>query len=234
MRTKYLKLPFQFDTKKLEDDLSLILEAHWIPHFNTYGYNGDWNVIALYAPNGDDSNILALSPSNAIPSETPILKQCPYFKRVIDTFECPILSARILRLCVGAEIKPHKDHALGYEDGNFRIHIPLVTNEDVKFILDGTQLKMLPGECWYTNVNYMHAVTNAGKSDRVHLVIDGERNEWSDQLFFSLAPKESFLPLPQEENTPETIQLIIEELKRSKEPIAQQMIQDLESKLNKS
>lgn len=58
-RTKYLKLPFQFDTEKLAYDLSLILDGKWMPHFNTSGYTGDWNVISLYADDGDDSNIFA-------------------------------------------------------------------------------------------------------------------------------------------------------------------------------
>ncbi|MAN28730.1 MULTISPECIES: aspartyl/asparaginyl beta-hydroxylase domain-containing protein [Mesonia] len=229
--TKYLKFPFRFNKEKLIQDLSLILDRNWIAHFNKSGYDGDWKVISLYAHNGDESNIYALSTANSILSETAILKECHYFKEVIDFFECPILSARILRLGVGAEIKPHRDHKLGYEDGNFRLHIPIVTNPDVQFILDGIQLTMLPGECWYTNVNYVHSVINSGESDRVHLVIDGERNEWSDQLFFSLAPKESFQAIPEESDSPEKIKQIIEQLKRSNEPIAEQLINELLLKL---
>ena len=231
MNTKYLKLPFQFDKEKLANDLSLVLDEKWIPHFNTSGYNGDWKVISLYAQNGEESNIFALSASNSKISETSILKRCHYFKEVIDSFKCPILTARILRLGVGAEIKPHRDHELGYEDGNFRLHIPIATNANVKFILDGTKLTMLPGECWYTNVNYVHSVTNTGNSDRVHLVIDGGRNEWSDRLFFSLAPEESFRTIPKENESPQTIKRIIEELERSNEPVAKQLINELRQKL---
>jgi hypothetical protein len=230
-KTKYLKLPFQFDKEKLVNDLSLILEKKWIPHFNTNGYSGDWKVISLYAYGGDDSNIFALPTSNSVISETSILKECYYFKEVLETFKCSVLSARILKLGVGGEIKPHRDHELGYENNNFRLHIPISTNKDVKFVLDGTLLRMLPGECWYTNVNYVHSVTNSGKSDRLHLVIDFERNEWSDKLFFSLAPEESFQLIPEETNSPETIKLIIEELKQRSEPAAKKMIDELKLKL---
>lgn len=229
--TKYLKLPFQFDTEKLVRDLSLILEEKWIAHFNKADYEGDWKVIPLYAEGGDDSKIFALPTSDSMISETSILKECHYFKEVIDSFKCPILSARILRLGMGAEIKPHRDHALGYEDGNFRLHIPIITNPGVRFILDGNLLPMLPGECWYTNVNYVHSVTNSGDTDRVHLVIDGARNAWSDQLFFSQAPEESFQPIPKEEHSPETIKRILEELKRQNEPATQQLIDELTIKL---
>lgn len=230
--TTYLKLPFQFNKEKLVHDLSLILEGNWISHFNTAGYIGDWKVISLYAPNGEESNIFALSTPNSIIRETSTLKKCQYFKEVIDSFKCPILTARILRLGVGAEIKPHRDHELGYEDGNFRLHIPIVTNSQVQFILDGSELTMLPGECWYTNVNYVHSVKNSGESDRFHLVIDGKRNEWSDHLFFSLVPEESFQPMPEENDSPETIKRIIEELKRSNEPFAKQLINELLQKLS--
>ncbi len=228
--TKYLKLPFQFDHEKLVNDLALVVDSNWISHFNTNGYDGEWKAVSLYSPNGETTNIFALSTSNSTASETPILKECSYFKEVIESFKCPILSARLLRLGVGAEIKPHRDYELGYEDGTFRIHVPITTNANVQFVLDGTELTMLPGECWYTNVNHVHAVKNSGKSDRVHLVIDGQRNEWSDQLFFSLAPEESFQPEPQHDS-PGTIQRIIEELQHSDAPIAQQMIAELKQKL---
>jgi hypothetical protein len=231
-KTKYLKLPFQFDEKKLIYDLSLILESKWIPHFNSSVYIGDWKVIPLYADKGDDRNIFAYPTSNTIISETAILKVCNYFQEVIKSFKCPILTARILRLGAGAKIRPHRDHHLGYENGNFRLHIPIITNLNVHFVLDDFELTMNPGECWYTNVNYTHSVQNLGESDRIHLVIDGERNKWSDNLFFSLAPEESFDPISEDNDSPETVKRIIEELKRHKEPINNELINELKLKLN--
>lgn len=229
--TKYLKLPFQFDENRLVHDLSLILENKWIPHFNTSGYNGEWNVVPLYSNNGEESNIFAYPSVDSKIQQTSIIKKCSYFKEVIESFKFSVVSARLLRLGVGTEIKPHRDHELGYEDNNFRLHIPVVTNSNVRFILDGELLKMQPGECWYTNVNYIHSVSNQGSSDRIHLVIDGVRNEWSDNLFFSLAPATSFTPVSEEIESPETIQQIINELERSKEPASRNLIIELRKKL---
>ena len=65
-RTKYLRLPFQFDKEKLVKDLSLIFDDKWVSHFNTTGYSGDWKVISLYAHNGDASHIFALPTSNSM------------------------------------------------------------------------------------------------------------------------------------------------------------------------
>ncbi|HAA15239.1 MAG TPA: aspartyl/asparaginyl beta-hydroxylase domain-containing protein [Cytophagales bacterium] len=231
--TRHLKLPFQFDEAKLVQDLSALKEDLWIPHYNTQGYAGEWKVIPLYAPQGDGTNIVIFTPDQeSRATETQWLKACPYFKEVIDSFQFPIVTARILRLAVGSEIKPHRDHELGYEDGCFRLHIPIVTNPEVHFVLDGDELTMLPGECWYTNVNYEHSVVNAGTQDRMHLVIDGERNAWSDELFFSLAPQESFEPTEGlQEESPETLQRIIEELERSDLPIAKELIAENKEKL---
>jgi len=229
-----LKLPFLFIEKRLLNDLTLLINDTWIPHFNTFGYKGNWKAISLLANNGDATNIFALPNGVSKIKETSILKKCRYFKEVIAVFKCDILSARILRLEPGAEIKPHKDHELGYEDGNFRIHIPITTNTDVCFILNGKPLKMHPGECWYTNVNYTHSVSNNGTTDRVHLVIDGKRNTWSDDLFFSLAPKELLTTKQIIEVSPETKKRMIEELQFSKLDAAKELVNKLQKELKQN
>ena len=157
-----------------------------------HNYDGNWNSVALYTPDGDASNTFAYNDSNNVLKSTILLEQCTYLKEVIHFFKAPVLSARLLKLTVGSVIKPHEDHRMGYEDSNFRIHIPITTNDRVSFVLADEELTLLPGTCWYINANFTHSVSNLGTEDRVHLVIDLERNLWSDELFFSLAPKESF------------------------------------------
>lgn len=229
--TKYLKFPIQFEAERLEEDLSRTMEDKWIPHFNTGGYVGNWNAISLYAKDGNAENIFAHLPENTSVSETPVMKECPYFKEVLDYFKFPILSVRLLRLEVGAEIKPHTDYELGYENGQFRLHIPIVTNPDIEFILGDERLIMLPGECWYTNVNFVHSVANRGTVDRVHLVIDGVRNEWTDELFFALAPESSFQSVQEEELSDETIIRMLEELKSNPLMANHPIVEELERKL---
>lgn len=229
--TKYLKFPIQFDAERLVEDLSRVMEDKWIPHFNTGGYVGNWNAISLYAKDGNEQNIFAHMPDNASISETPLMKECLYFKEVLDYFKFPVLSVRLLRLEVGAEIKPHTDYELGYEDGQFRLHIPIVTNPDIEFILADERLTMLPGECWYTNVNFVHSVANRGTVDRVHLVIDGVRNDWTDELFFALAPESSFQSVKEESLSQETIVRMLEEMKNNPQMADHPIIRELEEKL---
>jgi len=230
---RHLKLPFRFNEELLIKDLETVMKLSWTPHFNTSGYDGSWNSIALYAKDGDPANILAMQEPKVILEETPVMKLCPYFQEVLKQFKCPFLSVRLLKLDPGAYIKPHRDHELGYENYNFRLHIPITTHKEIEFILDGEPLQMLPGECWYTNVNYEHSVANKGTTSRVHLVIDGERNTWSDKLFFSLAPKKSFeKPLPPPPSQ-ETIKRTIEELERMNTPVANQLIAQMKEQLRR-
>lgn len=223
----YLKLPYLFDAKKLEKEVNSILPGKWTPHFNQGGYKGNWNSIALYAPDGDESRILAVHHQPEILEKTNALKKCTYLQEVLDHFKCEFLSVRLLKLHAGAYIKPHRDYNLGYEDGCFRLHIPIITHADIEFMLNGNLLKMAPGSCWYTNVNYVHSVANKSSKDRIHLVIDGARNEWSDQLFFALAPEENLLLKQEEIYSPETKQRILEELKRMNTPASQLLINKL-------
>jgi hypothetical protein len=229
--TSHLKLPCKFDKGKLLRELQLTLDINWIPHFNKVDYDGEWDSIPLLAPNGDPSNIYALPNQTAPILPTPILNICAYFKEVLDYFECPLQTARLLRLRPGARIKPHTDFDLGYEDGSFRLHLPIITNDQIKFMINGQLLKMLPGECWYTNVNYEHAVENNGDTDRVHLVIDGCRNEWSDNLFFSVAPKEELLAQPKEKLSREAIIERIWHLEKINEPASVALLRDLKLQL---
>ncbi|TSJ39072.1 aspartyl/asparaginyl beta-hydroxylase domain-containing protein [Fluviicola chungangensis] len=232
--TKYLKFPVQFDEQRLVLDLAKAMEGQWVPHFNTGGYTGNWKAVSLYAADGNEQNIFAHLQDQSAISETPLMKECTYFREVLDYFQFPVLSVRLLRLEAGAVIKPHTDHELGYEDGQFRLHIPIVTNPEIEFILDGERLTMLPGECWYTNVNLVHSVANRGREDRVHLVIDGVRNDWTDELFFSLAPESSFEVVREEKLSRETLIRMLEELRNNPQMAGHPLVLELEAKLTKA
>lgn len=228
----HLKLPFTFDVDLLRKDLDVCLTNSWLPHFNSSVYSGEWNSIALYAPNGDPTNIVALQSKAAPLTPTAILKDCTYLDEVIQTFKCKVTSARLLNLKAGASIKPHTDHNMGYEDGCFRIHIPITTNPKVTFLLNEEKLVMNPGECWYTNVNFVHSVSNYGNSDRVHIIIDGLRNKWSDELFFSLASRDHLLPEIKVVYDKDTIIKMIAELKAIDTPVAEKLIKNLSTELD--
>lgn len=223
---RFIKFPISFDVVRLKSDLSGILNKNWVAHYNKNDYTGKWTSVALMSKDGKSDNIFALSNGSDEMMHTEILDSCPYFKEILDSFHFEKTAVRLLQLAVGAEIKPHSDHCLGYEDGSFRLHIPIITNPDVEFILDGKRLIMNEGECWYIDANFTHSVANRGNQDRIHLVIDGVRNDWTDALFYKEAPENQFVK-PEITLSEEQKLLVIAELKRMNTTAANELIKNL-------
>lgn len=183
MENAFLKLSFLFDEKRLLEDVKQCLLYPFVSHYNTADYSGKWKSISLRSLNGKMDQIQAHASGPENYQNTPLLDSCNYFKEIIDGFKCKKESIRLLNLTAKSKILEHTDLNLGYEDGNFRIHVPIQTNPDVHFYINNLEVDMLVGQCWYGNFNFPHRVDNQGKTDRIHLVIDCIRNPWSDDLF---------------------------------------------------
>jgi hypothetical protein len=225
-----LKFPFEFDTQLLKQDLEKVLSQSWKSHYNSGAFSGDWSSVALLAEGGKANNIIAMPSGREPVTETEAMHGCDYFREVISGFQCPKTTVRLLRLGAGAIIKPHRDNSLGYEDGVFRVHIPVVTNESVVFMLAGERIVMEEGTCWYIDANEEHSVENRGAEDRIHLVLDCERNDRTDELFFAQAPEADFLS----DRTPGYSDVerakIIAELEQMGTPAAIALIEELRRK----
>ncbi len=178
-----LKLPFDFDSDLLKKDLRIFAPTDWIPHFNTAYYEGDWSGIAFRAPKGSAVQLYPDPAAQDSYADTEMLTRCAYIPEVLAAFQCEMESARFLRLGAGSNIREHRDYRLGYEDDFVRIHIPVETNSQVKFFLDGERVEMQEGEAWYLNFNLKHRVENNSTTDRVHLVVDCVLNDWLRDFF---------------------------------------------------
>ena len=167
-----------FDAARLQADLAGIVATDYVPHFNTRYYQGDWSVVPLRSIGGRADQIYPDPTKKNAFADTPLLARCPYVREVLGAFPCPQQAVRFLRLKAGSVVKEHTDLDLGFEDGEVRLHIPVITNPGVEFILNHVRVVMNEGECWYLNVNQPHRVANHGANDRIHLVIDCVLNDW--------------------------------------------------------
>ena len=70
-------------------------------------------------------------------------------------------------------IEPHIDEG-GYCAAFDRIHCVLTTNPNVVFSSGGELQHLRAGEIWQLNNKNTHGVTNAGGTERVHLIVDVE------------------------------------------------------------
>lgn len=227
---RHIKLPFTFDFEKMQIEVEKLLTKNWINHYNNNDYSGEWNAIALLSQGGQSANITAFNLGTEKVIYTEVMDSCNYLKEIIDSFLFEKTTVRLLRLAAGAIIKPHTDNELGYEDGCFRIHIPVITNPEVEFILDNQRVIMNEGECWYINANFTHSVANKGKEDRIHLVIDGIRNEWTDALFFKEANASKFIK-PEPKLSKEEKILMIEQLKIMNSEVANALIEKINKEI---
>ena len=184
-----IRLPFNFDPHLLARDLQGLAAFDWIKHFVRQNYEGDWSVIPLRGKAGATHPVMMIysDPTATEFEDTPMLKACPYFRSVLDTFKSPLQAVRLMRLTPGSTIKEHTDHELSVEEGTARIHIPVVTSPDVEFYLNRMRVVLEAGSAWYLRLSDPHRVHNKGTTDRVHMVIDATVNAWLKDLLTTAA-----------------------------------------------
>lgn len=81
------------------------------------------------------------------------------------------IRANLVRLVAGGEITGHTDNNFSLVHSH-RVHLPIITNEQVGFTVDNETINMKEGELWEINNRRMHSVRNDGPTDRVHLILD--------------------------------------------------------------
>jgi hypothetical protein len=77
----------------------------------------------------------------------------------------------LARMAPGGVIHPHRDQNPAAKWPH-KIHVPLLTNDDVTFYVDGKGYHFAEGEAVEVNNMGLHAVENRGSTDRVHLIFE--------------------------------------------------------------
>lgn len=98
----------------------------------------------------------------------------PLVRRIIADHFAPggaTLRAVVARLPPGGVIKPHYDKHPSFRIAH-RIHVPLKTNADVVFDIEGARCKMEAGKAYEINNLLMHGVSNGGSESRIHFIFD--------------------------------------------------------------
>lgn len=180
MKTRYLRLPFRFDLARLRADLDAIAPGEWLDHHNTAAYSKGWRCVPLRSVRGRSDHIVAQD--SAEYADTPILARCPFFRLVMDTFECEKLSVRLMAMAPGTRIHMHYDTGTSFERGVARIHVPIVTAPEVLFMVEDEEVHFDAGQAWYLNADCLHGVRNDSALNRVHLMLDCVVNPWLEHL----------------------------------------------------
>ncbi|SEB75548.1 Cupin domain protein [Tenacibaculum sp. MAR_2009_124] len=183
VRTDRIKLPFNFDIKKMLEEFEILKQKH----LSYYDY---YDAIPLRSPaHLVDSSIPFPPPADDYADgswtawlDTEKLKDSEYLTSIVAFFKknTKVTLVRLLRLAPGQVVKEHTDPtlALEVEKSVVRLTIPIISNEKVTFYLNNIPVNMQPGECWYLKLNDPHMITNYGEEERVNLTIDMIPNEW--------------------------------------------------------
>lgn len=94
------------------------------------------------------------------------------FKHVSELYgEGYVVNAFISNLGTGKEIKKHYDVGWMFERTH-RFHWALETNDEVDFLIDEINYKIIKNSLWEIDNKKLHSVCNNGDSNRVHLIFD--------------------------------------------------------------
>ena len=98
----------------------------------------------------------------------------PIMHDLIGRFYPPggtIIRAMAAKLLSGGRINPHFDSHASFRHSH-RIHVPITTNNRVRFTIDGKPFRFEVGKAYEINNQKTHSVINSGKDDRITFIFD--------------------------------------------------------------
>ncbi|MCU7995187.1 aspartyl/asparaginyl beta-hydroxylase domain-containing protein [Shewanella glacialipiscicola] len=172
LKREFYRLPLQFDVARMQQEIAQFTDAEWVPHHENFAGN---SAIPLISVNGEFNNDFkgAMLPTSA-------LLRCEYLQQVIASFGEVIGRTRLMRLDAGCEVPLHSDINHHWYK-RVRVHIPIVTTEDVVFQCNDKRVHMAAGDCWIFDSWKFHKVENNSDQTRIHLVVDfaGSSRFWA-------------------------------------------------------
>ncbi len=171
------KLPLQFDPAGLVADLQSIPRDQYRDVYNPYLEPDTLFRFDLIEPE-------FVPKMDRTPDFKPntSLKSLPAFLAVFEAIKSPMELMCVHTLAPGASIRPHRDVGRSFEEGVFRVHVPITTNPAVETLHNEERVTMAPGDCWYLNFDLRHEIHNRSDQWRAHLIMDCRRNEWWDEM----------------------------------------------------
>ncbi len=112
----------------------------------------------------------AIRPALAMTAEH--FEETPQGQRLIKQYGLGyFIRATLVKLKAGCGITAHQDLNFSLTHSH-RVHLPIITNDDVWFTVGNEALNIKEGQLIEINNRRMHSVENKGSADRVHLILD--------------------------------------------------------------
>lgn len=167
-----VRLPVRYDPERLVRDLAALEDVERDrqpgPH-----HAGEWQGLSLHSMGGEQTARPSF-PGLSAYAPTRALRRTPYFAEILRELPCPKQVVRLMTLPPGGAIRSHVDLNVSFQFGLIRLHVPIETNPDVQFRIDGEDCIWKEGELWYGDFSAPHSVLNDGTRRRTHMIIDVE------------------------------------------------------------
>jgi len=167
----FQRLSVRFDADRMREEIERMPLSAWAAHPNDIPGNSSIRLISVNGGQNDDVN--------GRMAMTPTLAKSPYLRQILCSFGVVWGRSRLMRLAPGASVPQHAD--VNYHwFSRVRLHIPIVTEPEVRFFCGDEAVHMAAGEAWLFDNWRLHRVENAGGHERIHLVADtsGSSSFW--------------------------------------------------------
>lgn len=160
-----------FDAERLASDWRALAGEPLVAQRGPY-HDGAWRGLALHAIDGDPRCLDAGSLGTRGFRPTSLIERTPHLRAALASLPSAKRAVRLMVLPPGAAIRAHVDAELNLAARIARLHVPIVTHDDVTLVIDGVACRWRPGELWFGDFTRPHHVENASDVTRVHLVMD--------------------------------------------------------------
>lgn len=167
----FQRLSVRFDADRMREEIERMPISAWAAHPNDIPGNSSIRLISVNGAQNDDVN--------GRMAMTPNLARSPYLRQILSSFGVVWGRSRLMRLAPGASVPQHAD--INYHwFTRVRLHIPIVTEPEVRFFCGDEAVHMAAGEAWLFDNWRLHRVENASGHERIHLVADtsGSSSFW--------------------------------------------------------
>ncbi len=167
----YLLLHDSFDIGPIKERVLQFPEAKWLESERERRFDVHRDTQALLAIHFEDHKYT--SPDVRELYHVMQAELQPLLEHIAEFYQDNGFVVRLIfaKLLAGGKIPRHADGGFSLMNSH-RIHIPLVSNEQNIFFVNGEEKNMQVGEIWEINNESVHMVENRSDEDRIHLIVD--------------------------------------------------------------
>ena len=174
------------DIVELKTLINTVTQAQWLEH------NERQEVFDVHSHTQTIPLIFDADYRHRFPTTLPQLEKfqqqlAPVMQNIVDYYSKQTINTRntrqnpvakgyfgriiLVKLASQSEISEHTDNGFSLSRVH-RIHLPIITNEQVEFTVDDVTKSLKAGELWEINNRGTHSVKNLSEQSRIHFIFD--------------------------------------------------------------